>query len=459
MSITRIIGLSLANLCFMVTVTPCAAGKLCAIQVVDDQNGWPVPLVELRTVHGVRFVSDNAGLIAFDLPELMNRPTWFSIEGHGYGVLPDGFGNRGVTLIPRAGESLTIKVQRALPAERVGRLTGAGLFAESQKLGQRLDWQEQGVLGCDSVQTVIHNGRLYWGWGDSQVARYPLGLFHMLGATTEVNPLLNGRPPLALRFDYFISKDYQPRNVAELPGLGPTWLDGYASLPDANGRPHLVASYAKIRPPLTAYEKGLCEWNATTGNFERIKVLWTLSDQQPEPPSIPHGHPVRTTDAEGKEWIEFGDPFPTLRCRATYSDWLNPERWESLPMVEHVSPLKDSPEIQPHRGSIAWNTYRQKWTAIFTQRDGKASPLGEIWYAEADRTFGPWEHAVHVVTHNNYTFYNPLQHPEWTTDDPSVMYFEGTYTATFSGSREPTPRYDYNQILYRLDLKNLALPP
>ncbi len=38
--------------------------------------------------------------------------------------------------------------------------------------------------------------------------------------------------------------------------------------------------------------------------------------------------------------------------------------------------------------------------------------------------------------------------------------FEGTYTATFSGNKDPTPRYDYNQVMYQLDLSDqrLALP-
>lgn len=43
----------------------------CRINVVEQGSGWPVPLVELRTTHQVRLVSDNAGCIAFDLPELM----------------------------------------------------------------------------------------------------------------------------------------------------------------------------------------------------------------------------------------------------------------------------------------------------------------------------------------------------------------------------------------------------
>jgi hypothetical protein len=41
-----------------------------------------------------------------------------------------------------------------------------------------------------------------------------------------------------------------------------------------------------------------------------------------------------------------------------------------------------------------------------------------------------------------------------------IIYFEGTYTTTFSGNPNPTPRYDYNQVMYRLDLsdRRLALP-
>ena len=42
-----------------------------------------------------------------------------------------------------------------------------------------------------------------------------------------------------------------------------------------------------------------------------------------------------------------------------------------------------------------------------------------------------------------------------------MLFFEGTYSHTFSGSAESaTPRYDYNQIMYRLSLDDarLALP-
>jgi hypothetical protein len=113
--------------------------------------------------------------------------------------------------------------------------------------------------------------------------------------------------------------------------------------------------------------------------------------------------------------------------------------------------------VKPHRGSIAWNAFRKKWVAIFTEQGGDPSLLGEIWYAEAEQPTGPWAEAVKVVTHEDYSFYNPRLHPEWTPEGSPVLLFEGTYTRQFSGSTVATPRWDYNQVLYRLDLDDPAL--
>ena len=448
----------------------------CCIKIIDASNGWPVPLVELRTTHQARFVSDNAGVIAFDLPELMNVETWFDVIGHGYHVPKDGFGFEGVRLTPRAGETLVVKVTRELPAKRLGRLTGGGLFAESQKLGKELDWQESGVLGCDSVQNVEHNGRMFWAWGDTTLPRYPLGLFHMLGATTELKPLHSFEPPVRLRYDYFTSAQaastettsrtsksrYQPpRNIAQMPGEGPTWLGGFASLPDKQGRKHLVASYAKIKPPLDTYEAGLCVWNEATEVFERTRVVWTKSEATPELIQCPLGHPVIWDDAAGKKWLLFGDPFPTLQCPADFESWSDPSTWQAITPQATVTidprfkAKHPNEPIKPHRGAIAWNDYRKKWITVFTQMGGETSLLGELWYAESDQPTGPWSNAIHVVTHSKYTFYNPQLHPTFTDVNSPFILFEATYTKEFSGTTEATPRHNYNQVLYRLDLDEL----
>jgi hypothetical protein len=427
----------------------------CRIEIIDSENGWPVPLVELRTNHNVRFVSDNAGVIAFDLPELMGVETWFTIEGHGYGVPKDGFGMQGVRLTPEQGKQLTVKVDRHNLAKRIGRLTGAGLFGESQKLGGELDWFESGILGCDSVQLAQHKGKLFWAWGDTTMPNYPLGLFHMSSATTPLKPLASFEPPLKLKYDYFTDDSKRPRNVAEMPGEGPTWLSGYVSLPDKEGNPKLVASYVKIKGYLSAYEAGLCVWNDETENFEKLKTIWTKSESEKDQPLMPEGHPVHWKDDDGKEWLLFGDPFPRLKCEPTFEAWQNRDNWQKLEPLATVSTTNGKQQIKHHRGSIAWNAYRKKWVTVFTQFGGKPSHLGEIWYAEADSPLGPWKDAVKVLTHNNQTFYNPRLHPELTPKDSPILLFEGTYTHTFADHAVPTPRYEYNQMLYRLDLNEL----
>jgi hypothetical protein len=116
--------------------------------------------------------------------------------------------------------------------------------------------------------------------------------------------------------------------------------------------------------------------------------------------------------------------------------------------------------VLPHGSTLAWNPLRNRWVMIFSEMMG-SSMLGEQWFMEADAPEGPWIYARKVVTHNNYSFYNPLLHPELNADPTNpYLYFEATYTATFSGNTHPTPLYDYNQIMYRLNLadQRLSLP-
>ena len=174
---------------------------------------------------------------------------------------------------------------------------------------------------------------------------------------------------------------------------------------------------------------------------------------------MPEGHPALWKDAQGVEWVLFGHPLPTLRCRATFEAWQDPASWEVLTPQESFVSAADGTAVKPHGGSIAWNAFRKRWVTVFMQAFGKPSTLGELWYAEADAPTGPWGKAVKVLSHENYTFYNPRLHPEITPADSPILLFEGTYTAEFAKHPPMTPRYDYNQILYRLDLDDPALAP
>jgi hypothetical protein len=112
---------------------------------------------------------------------------------------------------------------------------------------------------------------------------------------------------------------------------------------------------------------------------------------------------------------------------------------------------------------IAWNGYLKRWTLLFNQKDGDSN-LGEMWFATANAPEGPWREAKKVATHalpkNNNDFYNPAQHEELQEQEGKIIYFEGTFVNSFSGNPTPTPYYDYNNIMYRLDVSDprLALP-
>ena len=433
---------------YLLLATALHAAEPCRIEVVDKANGWPVPLVELRSTHEARFVSDNLGLIAIDSADLLDREVWFTVRGHGYGVPKDGFGYEGVRVTLKAGGTHRLAVERRLPARRLGRLTGAGLFAEGVKLGVKPPAPESGVFGCDSVQIAAHGGRLFWLWGDTTLPHYPLGVFHSSAATTPPHPLARFEPPLAMPYEYFRDHDGRPRGVAKMPGEGPTWLSGMVSLPGDR----LAATYSKIRGFLEEYELGLCVWDAKKSEFVREKVIWTKADGAK--PLLLQGHATRWKDPAGKAWLLFGDPFPSAKCPDDFEAWKNPATWEKVPPPA-TPKTADGRKVTPHRGSIAWNDTRRRWITIFTESNGKPSAVGEIWYAEADSPFGPWDHLVKVVSHDNYTFYNPRLHPDLTPPGAPFVLFEGTYTAEFADHAQPTPRYNYNQILYRLDFADL----
>ena len=427
------------------------------IEIVDKENGWPVPLVKVRTTHEVEFVSDNAGVVAFDLPELKGKEVWLHVDSHGYEVAKDGFGYRGVRVTPEPGGVHRIEVQRTIIAKRLGRLTGAGIFAESQKTGRDLDWEDSGVMGSDSVQNTVHRGKHFWAWGDTNLARYPLGVFHMTSATTSLQPLKSFEPPVKLPLDYFRDEKGFPRGVAKMPGDGPTWVGAYVSLPDKDGFERLVGTYIKVRGFLEAYECGLCVWNDEKSVFEQERVLWQKSEASPERPPVPDGHPAMWEDEFGKKWVLFGNPLPNLRCPATFEAWKDPSTWEVLTPQKTFVDASGGKPVTPHTGSIAWNAFRKRWVTVLMQAFGEPSAFGELWYAEADSPTGQWGPAVKVISHNNYTFYNPRLHPEFTPAGSPILLLEGTYTAQFANDPPKTPRFDYNQILYRLDLDDPKL--
>lgn len=424
------------------------------VKVIDADSKRPVPLVEFRTSHQVRHVTDNAGAVVIDEPELVGREVYFYISSHGYEVEKDGFGYQGTRLQIELGKSVTIEIQRKNRAERMGRLTGAGRFSNAIQAGLRKQPANEsaGVFGCDSVLNAVYKDRLFWIWGDTNKAGYPLGNFHSTGATTPLSLDLEA----GFEFDFFENDSGFVKPVAKMPGEGPTWLTGLSVFPDAEGKPHLMATYQKIKGFLTLYETGICEWNDAKQEFQKVSELNRKSE-------LPIGHPFEYEDEKGERWMVYADPIPTLKIPLRYEALLDPSQHVVVKPDVAFTDVETAEKIEPHRGHIAWNDYRKRWVMIFSEvnnergKDDSRSQLGEVFFAESKSPFGPWRRCLKVATHDHYSFYNPKQHPEFQKGEGRVIYFEGTYTTSFSRAKIPTPRWDYNQVLYRLDLEKLSL--
>ena len=484
------------------------------IEVVDAATGRGVPLIELETTGGIRYVTDSKGIVAFDEPGLLGETVFFHVRGHGYEFPADGFGFRGRRLDTKPGGRARIEVRRINVAERLYRITGHGIYRDSILAGEPVPTRRPAlnaqVIGSDSVFTAIFRGKIWWFWGDTSRVSYPLGNFHTTGATSELPGRGGLDPSVGVDLDYFTGDDGFARPMAKLPGNGPTWISGTVVLRDPSGAERLFAHYVKIRnQPGGGFEtdrNGIAELDPETARFEHVSDF-------PDSDLFPHGGHAFIATEDGVEWVYLADPYPVIRVRADPASYSDPASYEAFtclaPGVTHAkvrrkdgngeaaiaidrdasgkvrwgwkrgtAPVRGEAQeklirsgllersetpfalrdvdtgkaVVAFRGSVYFNDYRKRWVMIAGEGFGSSSVLGEIWYAEADRPLGPWLWARKIITHDRYSFYNPKHHPFFDEDGGRRIYLEGTYTESFSGNPVRTPRYDYNQILYRLDL-------
>ncbi len=471
--------------------------KYFKIQVVDRQTSRGVPLVQLQTTSKIRYYTDSNGIVAFYEPGLMDRDVFFFVESHGYKFPKDGFGFRGKILQTSSGGSAVIKIDRLNIAERLYRVTGQGIYRDSILTGRPVPLMHPllngQVAGQDSVYTCIYHDRLFWLWGDTHRPYYPLGHFATAGAFSDLPGKGGLDPSVGVNLEYFVDENGFSRPICRLKEKGLIWLDGLLTVEDKQGRQRLIAKYARMKDLGHALERGLVVFNDETGSF--VRLVRSGPDFLPYHDS---GHAFAVS-VNGLKYYYFPTQFPLsvrMRVRAEGDHIIDPNHYEVLTaqkpgescrwisagklidndatkMPALIETLKKEKEdthfydvisgkkILPHAGSVYFNAYRNKWIMIMHQKYGDSSFLGEVWYTEADTPVGPWAYARKIVTHSKYSFYNPQQHPYFDQDGGRIIYFEGTYTTTFSGPAETaTPRYDYNQIMYRLTLDDprLILP-
>jgi hypothetical protein len=277
-------------------------------------------------------------------------------------------------------------------------------------------------------------------------------------------------------------------------------------LPDEKGVERLASVCTRLERLDKVIDRTLELYDDATDRFRPIRTI------APDEPLYPRGHPIEVM-VEGTRYFYFNDPLPCIRVKADLASVRNPSAYEALTPIAtgtrfrgeetkldrddqgrlkwswkrdtdvldakreeqlrrsgklkedelrgRLTDVETKRPVRTHGGSVYFNDYRKRWVLICVENFGKPSQLGEVWYAEAERPEGPWKYARKIVTHDRYSFYNPKHHPFFDQQGGRIIYFEGTYATTFSRpDDQATPRYDYNQVMYRLDLADprLALP-
>jgi hypothetical protein len=455
--------------------------ELHALQVVDADTGRPISVVAVQ-IDGRTAWTDNGGYVTFyDLDDMV-APRFAELTSHGYAPATASF-------VPTPGASTTVTLVRTQLAERLYRITGAGRWEATVRLGLPAPGADPllagGVIGQDSALAVPWRGGLFWVWGDTNRASYALGSYQTAAATSA---LPAPDPERWLDLAYLTGDDGFVRGVAPPTDSGATWTSGLAVVED-----QLVCSYLNLTPDWTVLAEGLAAMGDPDGRFEPL-VTWPQTA-----PIQPDSTALVVADAAGDPWVLYrnGVRIPAklsaLRDPSTWQAWtpLTPQgagwtvartptgapdyAWRAAPPPEQARsdaglvPWADSPwqswdaaTDQPvilHYGSVAYSPWRGRYVHIYTQNAGETSWIGELWYAESDTPLGPWTWSRHVVTHDGYTLYNPYLHPWFAGEGDRRLLFEGTLTA-WLGSHDPIPRHDYNQLMFALQLDDprVAVP-
>ena len=480
------------------------------IRVVDAATGRGIPAVELRTTDARGFYTDSAGALALDDADLFGQDVFFAVRSFGYRYEPEVLGFAGLTLRVEPGASARLEMRRENVAERLYRLTGSGIYLERSADARPPGPALPPPSGLDSALAVPYDGELFWVFGDARLLRSPVGTFRAHAARSRL-PGRGGLDPsvgVELRF---------LRDGAALrPMLSDPhpiiWLTALRVARDAGGE-RLFATYQKIGEGLRVIERGIAELDAARGVFRIAARHPSDALARPEGPVFRHVDAGRSyfyydmqlrspDDAAAQLDLASYEAYTPLRPgRAPGAPdalerdasgnlvwgWkrnsaaVPPEQWQTWLESGAVSPrelpyrlidAETGQVVQPQHGSIQWSPHRRRWIMLRSQLGG-ASFLGEVYYFEAETPLGPWAYGRKVVSHSmpalapdgrpraerdTYSFYNPVQHPELARAAGREIFFEGTFSAAFTAPpAAPIPRYDYNQMMYRLDLDDPRL--
>jgi len=395
------------------------------IRVVDEDTDRGVPLVELKLPNEVKYWTDSAGVAALDEPSFVGREVFITIRSHGYEYSEKTPFGRGASVKIEPGRILELRIRRTMIAERLYRLTGEGIYRDSAMAGLPVALEEPmmnaQVLGQDTVSAAIYRGRIFWIWGDTVGPAY--WNFRVSAATSD----LGDDPAEAVRYNYFTGSEGRAKQMLPLPGKGLVWIEGLIPMMDPHGEERLIATYTRQDGLQFPDECGLALFDDSKQVFQPWVQLPCRDQHISSHPFLHDGY-----------WYLY----PWLRVPNDWNAIQDSSQWE----MRNVQ----LPSNAARPSCVVWNEYRKRWILLLED-------TGNVSYAEATQPEGPYGRAVKIIHHDQYNFYNVATHTFFNKEGGREIYVEGTYTDSFSDAKEKTPRYDYNQVMYRLRLDDPRL--
>ena len=462
------------------------------LRVIDKRTLRGLPLVSLAFPAGEQS-TDSQGIAAYCNPDKMGALT-VPVSSHGYA-------SKTVSLQASPGGVAQIELESTFAGERLYRITGQGTYRDSLLLGLRIPVQNGAlngqVVGQDSVISAVYQNKIFWTWGDTDNLSYGLGNFSSPAATSLLPGAGGLDPDRGVDLTYLGNPTgFVNGSVSGIaPTSNPTWLGAMVAVPDSAGTEKLFASFSKPDSNMAPLKNGLVMFDDATQRFKAVIEDFPLNGD-----NYPAGGQAFKFDNPERQYAYFKSG--KLRIPATAEAMIDRSTYEVFtPFLDaqnsqlersgnsllykwrkgasglgaigaaisnagidsgqgldgHMRSFDSGGGIGMASTSLSWNEYRGRFVMIGQHKFGTPSTFGEIWYAEADTPMGPWVDARKIVSHNNYTFYNPYTHPYLSTDKGKTVYFEATYTSSFSTAPVITPLYNYNQMMYRVSVDDTRL--
>jgi hypothetical protein len=361
------------------------------IHAKDSVTGRGIPRVTFATMDASAFVTDSLGNAAVDVSGRENLRVFFSAATDGYYAEADDYGFRGLTVVLTPGGSANISLVRTQKAERLYRLTGFGVYADSVALGISAPTSRPilnaGVVGQDSVLSVQYGERAFWFWGDTNKLGSPLGNFFSTGATSCL--LSNAscmHPDAGVDLEYFSEaagggqdEFVRPMAAIDPPGL-PTWLGSVAVVADSSAASGvaMTASFVKPDHSMNPTRVGLLLWDDAHRNFSEA-ADWPLGRNGSGMASAAGccGHAVTNRSSNtagrpptttvtmfdtvqgGREYVVFAGrgtwPLSVQRCQADVASLKSIDQYESFtPLLPGSTPAAPRIARDQASGELLW---------------------------------------------------------------------------------------------------------